>query len=299
MSAIGALTSGGRAETGLLLGAFPAASIARESWEEPDPPVFRLSRRASLAAAVRKNSYLAEMERGSARISQTRQAELGLLLGAAFPLSVGTRSFLQPIWADEGMQRGYDMVRLIAALEHAVPCAGARSGLVVAEYGLAAELAAAYRSLDFVQDTAMSSCSEVLRTAVRDLVELFGPTGGSPRLCMAVDHLALPMFQRRALVLAACHLVTDALCRTDRRAELIVVSLTRVTKHIARLRVAGAGRSTDAPDDTVADLASLLESEPVYVGNGAGSVSTEITFPTHDAAPPFCGIPQTEQPDDI
>lgn len=233
------------------------------------------------AVAEAPRSRLEQMALGVADIAMGRQAMLGLLLSATLPPPGAMRSVLRPVWVAEALQRADDMVRLVTALERTVPSASAGQQAAAAEYRIALELAAAYRGLDFVQDSASVPCSAVLRTMVRDLVEVFGPVAGSPHVRTRIECLVLPAFQRRALVLAACRLLADMLCRGEPVTVTgdVSVSLVRVTPRTARLLVAG-GRGW--PDDTVADLATLLACEPVGGVDADGSVVVELTFPTHD-----------------
>jgi hypothetical protein len=237
------------------------------------------------AVATEPSSSFVHVVSDNVTAANARQAVLGLLLGATLPLPVAMRSVLRPIWATEAMQRAYDVVRLVAALDEAVPHVNASPMFLAAEYRIADELAAAYRSLDFPQDTARVPCSGVLRTAVRDLVELFGAVAGSTRIRTEIQRLTLPMFRSRALVLVACRLVTLALGRTEIPANLVIVTLTRIGTDMARLRVLGSGCSSRQPDEIVSDLASLLESTPVYVIDDAGRITTQITFPIQVADP--------------
>jgi hypothetical protein len=282
-------------ETGILVDPLAKANGSRRT-EGLAPPHAHLSGRLPVPATIRSGSYFEQMALGcSATISGARLAVLGLLLGATLRLPVGMGAVLRPIWADEAIQRAYDMVHLVAALDRAVPYANANSKLLTEEHRIAAELAAAYRSLNFAHDTSTAPCSEILRTAIHDLVQLFGPAVGSPHLRIAIESLTLPMFQRRALVLAASRLVTDAFCRSERLTDL-AVTLARIGPHTARLRVVGADSSTCDPDDTVSDLASLLESEPVYAIDDAGRTTVDITFPTRDTGSKVCRTPATDRP---
>ena len=228
------------------------------------------------------SSGLDKIAAGAMAISTPRQATLGLLLSATLPSVRHGCLALRPLWADEAMQRAFDTVRLIAALEHRAPVWGADHVLTKAERQIAGELAAAYRALDYADDAEPQSCSERLWTVVRDLVELFAPLAGSVRLHTTIERLSLPAFRCRALTLAASKLVVSALCADmiESKNLTMSVSLCRPRRGVARLviadNVSDPGR---AADEIVSDLAAVLECDLASHTNLGGGVATELRFP--------------------
>ncbi|GAN78015.1 hypothetical protein [Acidisphaera rubrifaciens] len=228
------------------------------------------------------SSGLDKIAAGTMAISMPRQATLGLLLGATLPLVRHGCPALRPLWADEAMQRALDTVRLIATLARRAPVCGADHILTKAEFQIAGELAAAYRALDYRDDAEPRSCSEGLRTVVRDLVELFAPIAGSVRLYTTIERLSLPAFRCRALTLAASKLVVSALCTDliDSKNLTMRVSLCRPRRGVARLAIAdNVSDPARAADEIVSDLAALLEGDLTLHANPGGGVATELRFP--------------------
>jgi hypothetical protein len=221
-----------------------------------------------------------------AKVFSTRQELLAFLLDATLPGAHRGRPVLWPLWANEAMQRAYGLVRLVARLEQNVPFRTCDLAAARAECRLACELAATFRALDVADDEQVLPCSDLLRTLVRDLVELFSPIAGGVNVRTSIEPLLLPVYKRRALVLAGYALVTDVLGSelSHRGGGEVTVGLSRVTKARALLRVVDSGRSVRGddcirPSEVVVDLAALLESDPVYRIGAAGGMAVEIVFP--------------------
>ena len=217
--------------------------------------------------------------------SPPRQEMLGLLLGTTLPPSEGDKSSLNSLWAQEAMHRAYSLVRLFARLERSAPLCASDLRAADLEQRLARDLAATLRMLDIRGDSEVLSCSTVLRTLVRDLVELFGPVARIMRVNTYIEPLALPAHQRRALVLAAFALLSAALCEASALSGARDVSVTLRTgpaRGLLRMTFDGAPLPLDEslePNGIVADLASLLESEPVPRIDADGASTVEIAFP--------------------
>jgi len=226
------------------------------------------------------------MAANAALVSGPRLTLLGLLLDAMLPAASLGSAALRPLWASEAIQRAQSMIGLVVALDRREPANSAEPAGLQMECRIAAELAAAFRALDVADDTAPLPCSPVLRTAVRDLVGLFGPSDGQARPRTSIERLTLPAYKRRALVLATCTLVIDALGRipTGRTGGCIAVSLRQTEPTQAALSVADDGWNRlqdgrEPPSEILSDLAALLECAPAFRVMGSGGFVAELTFP--------------------
>ena len=231
-------------------------------------------------------SRLEQMAADAALVSGPRLALLGLLLDATLPAASFGCAALRPLWANEAMQRAQNMIRLVVALDRREPAIHAEPARLQMECRIAAELAAAYRQLDLAEETGVLPCSPVLRTAVRDLVDLFGSSDGQARPRTSIERLALPSYKCRALVLAACALVIDVLGRisTGHMRGCVAVSLRQIGPAQARLSVVDDGwnllqANREPPDEVLSDLAALLECDPAYRVLDSGGFVAELTFP--------------------
>jgi hypothetical protein len=230
--------------------------------QPPDP------RDAARSHPARPISCFEKMAEAAAMMSAHRQELLGVLLPATVPLSANSGPIHRPVWANEAMQRAYELTRMVAQLDRNAPLGHAAVAAARAELALATELSDAFRALDFVRDEQQLACSGLLRTLVRDLAELFGPVAGEIELRTQIEPVMLPAFQRRALVLSGCALVMRALGprRGQRGARVIAVTLARLGPSRVLLRVSDDGRPDPAAEpelpEVVADLAGLLDCEP-------------------------------------
>jgi hypothetical protein len=224
-------------------------------------------------------------------VSKPRQAMLGILLDAALPMTSHGRPALRPVWVNEAMNRAYKMIRLTAALERLTPLCRFALKEDEAERRIAAEIATVFRALDVDDDDEVMPCSEDLRIAVCGLIELFAPVAGSACFRAHIEQLSLPGFKRRALVLAACDLVSDVLLRGFLQSGpgIINVALRRAGLTEMRLTVSGgpSGSICNRRSDSLPDLAALLESSPSYSMLHIGGVAAELTFPIGS---PDCGL---------
>ena len=191
------------------------------------PPISQFERIASTAAGI----------------SVRRVKLLGVLLTSASPASFGGRPVLRPIWATEALHRAYSMVRLVARLERRSPSHDEQSVRLDLEARLGAELAAIFDSLTIARDDELRACSASLRDVARNLVELFGPAIGEVTLVTSVDHLVLPAFRHRALILLVSELIINTLLHAfnGRRAGRVTLELARLSQSKARLAVTDDG----------------------------------------------------------
>ena len=225
---------------------------------------------------------LEQMAAEVALVSRSRQAVLGALLHATLPTAPRGRPAFRAVWVNEAMNRAYTMIRLTALLEKFAPldCLDVTAG--EAERRIAIEVAGVLRSMD-VDNDELTPCSEALMTVSRGLIELFAPAAGS--LCFTADiaRLSLPRFKCRALVLAACELVSGLLLRglSQSGRGHIKVALYKSGQHEMVLKITGSGLGTmrEPPSDSLVDLAELLESDLSFRAPCFDRASTELTFP--------------------
>jgi two-component sensor histidine kinase len=250
----------------------------------PRAPDIRSAPPATRRAAA--TSRFAQMATGAALVSVPRQALLGILLDATLPFTCRGSTALRPLWANEAMLRAYDLITLVTALERQLPCHAQDALALGLERAVAVELAGAFRSLDISDDAEEATCSELLRTVLRDLVELFGPVPGELHLLTAIEQLSLPAFKRRALVLLACDLLVGALRhgRARQAGGRIGVTLHRGEDGRAGLDIIGDGLNLPGhgearPDETLCDLAALLEGELVHHVAADGRLFAKVAFP--------------------
>jgi two-component sensor histidine kinase len=179
------------------------------------------------------------------------------------------------------MHRSYCFLKLTLALHERPLREPGRSLTCNTELCLATDLAALYRSLAIGPERQVVPCSSVLRDVVRNLVALFGSIVGDVELHVNIERVALPAFQRRALVLAASELVINALCHAFRARTYgrILLELHAIDIWKARLQVSDDGvgcddRQIDTGRGIAGGLASLLGSELAYrTRNGHGTTA--------------------------
>jgi anti-sigma regulatory factor (Ser/Thr protein kinase) len=209
---------------------------------------------------------------------------LCVLLGSAFPVNGRGCEVLRPLWDEEAMHRAYSFVRLVDT----------RNGNAVSPSedpivdAIAGNLVARFRDLASGGEREVVPCADVLGNIITGLVALFG-SPANVILNSSIEQLTLPTYKRRALVLAACELVCNALLhafhgRTD---GVIEVGLVTDGPKSAYLRVAdnGIGLSRFAPDlafGVGAGLASLLEADLTYERMPGWTIA-EIAFPVAES----------------
>jgi two-component sensor histidine kinase len=221
----------------------------------------------------------------TARSARNAEDVLGaLLVGSCPPLAIDgwTR---RPLWNDEATHRAYRLLQLLLRLR--ARQGDARDWRV--EYGLAAQLAADFRSLSEVAENQCVACSGLLLSIIHTLNALFGPAVGDIELETHVEPMSLLGYRRRALVLAASELVINALSHAfaGRARGRIGLSLKRTDGGRARLNVANDGEGSfegniDASASLAGRLGRLLEGRLAYRRYRAG-VAAEITFARVDS----------------
>jgi two-component sensor histidine kinase len=227
---------------------------------------------------------IARSEALSPRLAQI----VGVLLDAAQPYRSGGRDVLRPLWAQEAMQRACSILHLAAQLQQKTGARADNDVTARSQQKRANDLAALYRTLDIEQDEAVLPCSFVLRGIVRNLVALFGSGAGRILIRTDIEHLSLPAYKRRALVLAASELVSNALRHgfAGKVGGLIDVTLRAFDTSHVRLTVVddGVGVSeahASGQGGIAVALADLLEGALVYRRSGAVGTNAEIVLPTY------------------
>jgi hypothetical protein len=209
---------------------------------------------------------------------------LGVLLASTFPRSGRGCEVLQPLWAEEAMHRAFSLARLAQYRGGRGEVAGWASVAASLMSAIASDLAIRFRELETGGERDMRPCSGVLRDVVTGLGALFGGPANIT-LRTKIEDISLPAYKRRALVLAAAELVSNALlhafrgCRTGR----IEVDLTATGPGTACLRVADNGIGfTDLPPNldcgVASGLAGLLEADLAYERSPGWTIA-EIAFP--------------------
>jgi len=213
---------------------------------------------------------------------------VGVLLDAARPSRCGGCDVLRPLWTEEAMQRACSVLHLAAQLDQSVGARASDNVNPQSERRWANDLAALYRALDIERDEEVLPCFFVLQGVVRNLVALFGSGAGRVIIRTHIEHVSLPAYKRRALVLAASELVINVLRHgfVDRSGGQIDVTLqTYGTAHL-RLTVIDNGCGLPADYATgqggiAATLADLLEAALVYHRFGTAGTFAEIVLPAH------------------
>ena len=227
-------------------------------------------------------SRFEQMAAQVAQVSRSRQAMLGTLLDATLPTTRRGRPAFRAVWVDEAMSRAYNMIRLTALSEKfALPsCLDVTAG--EGKRPIAREVATVLQSMDVDDDDEPMPCSVALMTVVRGLNDLFAPATGSLSLTADIARLSLPQFKCRALVLAACELVSELLLRglSHSGRGQIQVALYKSGQGEMGLKITGSGLGTmcEPPSESLADLAELLESNLSFRAPCFGMATTELIF---------------------
>jgi two-component sensor histidine kinase len=209
---------------------------------------------------------------------------LGVLLASTFPLPGRSCQVLRPLWAEEAMHRAYSFVRLIDTSNRRGKSAGEDPQVAEVVEVIACDLAICFRALTAGSERDVVPCFAVLRDVVTGLGALFG---GPSNITLEtnIEEVWLPAYKRRALVLAASELVSNALLHAfrGRKAGKIEASLVAKDLTSACLRVAdnGSGFTDTTPNldyGVGAGLAGLLEADLAY-DRVAGWTIGEIEFP--------------------
>jgi hypothetical protein len=253
-------------------GTQPAAFHATRLEQQPDD--VNLSRLEFMAAA-------------SPRISPERGAVLEALLDATLPKTYAGHRMLQPLWANEAMQRAYTTICLVKSLERLAPVPRRSPSVALVELGLANDIARQIKSVTYSDAAAPVSCSSIVRNLVQDVVELFGPIAGDVAIEARIEQMTLPSFKARAIVLLAQDLLVNALRYGPQSpgGGRIAVTLCRTARTTARLSViddgAGFAEARRLDSCSVAyDLASLLGAVPSYRVTAGRGVMVYADFAT-------------------
>jgi hypothetical protein len=235
--------------------------------------------------AGRRTPGLTRMMEAADRLTGPRADILSQLLRATCTPVEDSRSPLRPIWAFENFARTRVMIRLLSALDRLRKNGDPHMLSLDMERDAADRLSA---GLSLVRDLSTATsvpCSSLLRHVVRDLVELFGPTVGEVLIATQIEPLSLSGIKRRALLLATCNLLLQALAGgfIGRRSGTLLVSLHRIGRAAMRLTVADDGsastRDWSAESvEAVDDLVAILEGRLFHQCDGRGGVVTELTF---------------------
>jgi hypothetical protein len=254
------------------------------------PPVGSVRAIAASSHVARSGSRFETMALLSGEQSRHGSTVLAVLLAAVPPKQQGGSSVLQPLWAEEAMHRAFGLMRLVANQTDRNDSTDRTPLLTGWEVGLAQDLAAQFRSLETGDDRRVRPCSGVLRNVVADLCALFGGAANIG-LRTEVERMALPAYKRRALVLAAAELVTNAILHGFPAGSggQIEVSLTSFGAAHVCLRVAddGVGFIENLPNldcGIAAGLAELLEADLTYDRRN-GWTAAEIAFPARMGSP--------------
>jgi len=225
------------------------------------------------------------LERDRAATARAAGRLLKVLLNSAALESDANYETLRPLWVEEAIHRRNRFLTLVLRLVQRAPRGshGHLAGPI--ELALAADLVALYQSLVSAQERQVMPCSLILRGVVSDLVTLFGPAAGAISLQTDIDSVALPGFQRRALVLVASELVINALCHAfkGRRQGRLRVELRVVDRWHARLTVAddGVGRVSDVASRAYCvarGLADLLGATLDHRASNRDGMTAEVAF---------------------
>jgi two-component sensor histidine kinase len=209
---------------------------------------------------------------------------LGLLLASTSPVQDRGCRVLRPLWAEEAMHRAYSFVRLIDTRNRRGESAGDDTIIAQVEDAVARDLAVCFRDLTTAGERDVLSCSSALRHVMTGLGTLFGDPANIT-FETKIEEIRLPAYKRRALVLAASELVSNALLHgfRGRATGQIEVSLAALGPESACLLVAdnGTGFRDSLPNlncGVGAGLAGLLEADLAY-DRVAGWTIAEIEFP--------------------
>jgi hypothetical protein len=228
----------------------------------------------------------------SAMTPQSRFNALGLLVASASSTACGGHNTLRPLWANEALHRASNFIRLMEKLEANAPPTAEPISKSDAENGLVLLLAAGFGSLYINDDTEPRLCSEQIADINRTLIELFGPAVGDVIFESQVDHLVLPAYAHRALILLAVERVTNCLLHGFRKQQTgrITLDLRVLSLATASLTITDNGEALcDRHSHDMRfrsrvsdDLADLLQTKLTCSRDAAGGTIATITFPYSD-----------------
>jgi two-component sensor histidine kinase len=252
-----------------------------ESWTSRMTIAQAIPARASLPTA---RSRFESMALRAGKVPPEAGDLLGVLIASTFPLAGRGCRVLRPLWAEEAMHRAYSFVRLIDTRSRHSECSDEDSIIAQVDDVIACGLALCFKDLTAGDERDVLPCFAVLRDVLTGLGALFGGPADIT-VEINIEEVWLPAYKRRALVLAASELVSNALLHAFRgpTAGKIEVGLTVQDPTAACLRVAdnGCGFTDSSPNldfGVGAGLAGLLEADLTY-DRVAGWTIAEIEFP--------------------
>jgi hypothetical protein len=244
----------------------------------------RMNISQAIPAEATARSRFERMALQADKVSPEAGDLLGVLLASTFPLAGRGCRVLRPLWAEEAMHRAYSFVRLIDARNRRGEPTGEYPIIAQVDDVIACNLAVCFGELTAGDERDVLPCFAVLRDVLTGLGKLFG---GPANISLAtnIEEVWLPAYKRRALILAAFELLSNALLHAfrGRTAGKIEVGLMAQDSVCACLRVAdnGSGFADSSPNldyGVGAGLAGLLETDLAY-DRVAGWTIAEIEFP--------------------
>jgi hypothetical protein len=268
------------------------SEIVDFNYQRPREP-----RRASTATTYRSpggESHFPIRFESMALLADELATTYGDLLGVLVASSCTGKDYgsevLRPLWAEESMHRAYSFMRLVDIRNSRhVACHKKRIAAKL-EGAIARNLVMRFSELETGGERELLPCSFLLRNIASGFVALFGEPANIS-IESAVENVALPAYQRRALVLAAAELVTNALLHAfqGRESGRIEVGLSARGPSSLCLRVADNGigftdRSPNLQCGVAAGLAELLEAQLAYHRMMDWTIA-EIEFPAANSQP--------------
>jgi len=218
---------------------------------------------------------------------------LDILLGTAIPSTWGGREVLWPLWANEAMHRAHRMTHLTLRLERRMMQRGNHAAWSASSLVKATILADIFAELRISDDLEVLPCSKLLEETACGLLNLFNFPNRDFDARIVLNDIALPAYKRRALVLATCTLVMQAISHAMECGLQPVISINLSSERPEQCRLAITTVSVmrvdeDAleTDDLVDGLAEILEVPNVRRSRRASRFVTEIDFPGPRQAAP-------------
>jgi two-component sensor histidine kinase len=229
---------------------------------------------------------LARMAEAADRLKGQRAAILCQLLRATSAPLEPEGSVLRPVWAFENFARAKVIIRLLSSLDRLRRSGSPHMLSLDVERDAADRLSAGLSLLQDLSGAQPVPCSSLLRHVVRDLVELFGPTVGEVSVATQIEPFALTGAKRRAVVLAVCMLLLNAVADgfPGRSRGVLLVALQRIGSGQLRLTVADDGCAsmrdhTDEAWESVDELAAILDGTLTRQRDLRGGAIIALTFP--------------------
>jgi len=233
-----------------------------------------------------KSSRFEQMAAAAISVPEARSTALSVILGASNLDIQHAHGVLQPVWVNEAIHRAYNMVLLFGALERKAPATTCHPYVLLSELRHAQQLADVSKAISTSSAPVLLRCSHGLRLVACSLVELFGMTVGQLELQTCIEPITLPAYKRRALLLAVCELVINALRHAFQGREdgLITVRLNRPRPSHAEVLVedngSGMTMGRSMRMGIASDLVSLLETDLTYRSRAGHGTCATMTFPS-------------------